>query len=177
MARPRSSRRSTRSTRFRASRPSSAHRRPDASVKAQRIRHCCTGAEPCQGSPGILCARRTHSTEALGYLRQFGSLTVLNGHIHQNLAESGRERDLPYRPLDRLPAAGAGQRTLARANQRCACRKATKHTGCDERPLCGAQQYVGDRRRHARLTESRVRSGDDMCADWFSGSFPRRASY
>ena len=38
-------------------------------------------------------------------LKRFGSVTVLNGHIHQIAAEGRGERDLPHRPLDRLPPA------------------------------------------------------------------------
>ena len=44
--------------------------------------------------------------QALSYLKRFGSVTVLNGHIHQIAAEGRREHDLPHRPLDRLPPAG-----------------------------------------------------------------------
>ena len=45
--------------------------------------------------------------QALSYLKRFGSVTVLNGHIHQIAPEGRREHDLPHRPLDRLPPAGA----------------------------------------------------------------------
>ena len=41
------------------------------------------------------------------YLKRFGSVTVLNGHIHHH-AEGRGQRHLPHRPLDRIPAAGAG---------------------------------------------------------------------
>ena len=48
--------------------------------------------------------------QALAYLKKFGSVTVLNGHIHQIDAEGGRQRDVPHRALDRVSAAGARER-------------------------------------------------------------------
>ena len=42
--------------------------------------------------------------QALAYLKRFGSVTVLNGHIHQ-ICRRWRATHLPHRALDRLPAA------------------------------------------------------------------------
>ena len=45
--------------------------------------------------------------EALSYLKRFGSVTVLNGHIHQDGAEGGRQCLLSYGDIDRVSAAGS----------------------------------------------------------------------
>jgi len=47
---------------------------------------------------------------ALGYLKRFGSVTVLNGHIHQIIPEGRRQSHLPYRGIDGISPAGAGHR-------------------------------------------------------------------
>jgi plastocyanin len=54
--------------------------------------------------------------QLLAYLRRFGSVTVLNGHIPQ-IVQSRRQRDLPHRALDRLSAARARRRRGARSAQ------------------------------------------------------------
>ncbi len=44
----------------------------------------------------------THDgAQALGLLKRFGSVTVLNGHIHQIAQKVEGQHDLPHRPLDR----------------------------------------------------------------------------
>ena len=48
------------------------------------------------------------SAQALKLLARFGSVTVLNGHIHQLMQKVEGAVSFPHRPLDRLPAAGAG---------------------------------------------------------------------
>ena len=55
--------------------------------------------------------------QALGLLKRFGSVTVLNGHIHQIMQKVEGNVDLPHRPLDRLPAAGARHGALARPDE------------------------------------------------------------
>ena len=55
--------------------------------------------------------------QALSLLRRFGSVTVLNGHIHQVHAEGRGHGRLPHRPLDRIPAARAGQRAKPGADE------------------------------------------------------------
>ena len=48
---------------------------------------------------------------ALGYLKRFGSVTVLNGHIHQIIQKV--EGNVTFHTADRrLPAAGAGTAPL-----------------------------------------------------------------
>ena len=44
---------------------------------------------------------------ALGYLKRFGSVTVLNGHIHQVIQKVEGNVTLQHRLFDRLSAAGA----------------------------------------------------------------------
>jgi len=51
------------------------------------------------------------SEQALSLLKRFGSVTVLNGHIHQVDAESRRQRHVPHGDVDGFPATGAGQRS------------------------------------------------------------------
>ena len=46
---------------------------------------------------------------ALGYSKRFGSVTVLNGHIHQIIQKRG-QRDL-HGGVDSIPTAGAGRRS------------------------------------------------------------------
>ena len=57
------------------------------------------------------------AARALAYLKRFGSVTVLNGHIHQVHAEGRRQRHLPHRALDRLSAAGARHCAIARTDE------------------------------------------------------------
>ena len=46
--------------------------------------------------------------EAISYLKPFGSVTVLNGHIHQVDPEDRGQRHLPDGDVHGLPASGAG---------------------------------------------------------------------
>jgi 3',5'-cyclic-AMP phosphodiesterase len=45
--------------------------------------------------------------EALSYLKRFGSVTVLNGHIHQVVQKVEGQRRLPYRDVDGVSSARA----------------------------------------------------------------------
>ena len=45
--------------------------------------------------------------QALTYLKKFGSVTVLNGHIHQVMQKVEGNVVVPHRAFDRIPAAGA----------------------------------------------------------------------
>ena len=47
------------------------------------------------------------SEQALTLLKKFGSVTVLNGHIHQVLQKTEGEHHVPHRLLDSLPATRA----------------------------------------------------------------------
>ncbi len=57
------------------------------------------------------------SAQALDQMKGFGSVTVLNGHIHQVMQKGRRQRHLPHRALDRIPAAGARYGALARPDE------------------------------------------------------------
>jgi len=46
-----------------------------------------------------------NAARALGYLKRFGSVTVLNGHIHQIMQKVEGNVTFPHRLVDRLPAA------------------------------------------------------------------------
>ena len=50
---------------------------------------------------------------ALDYLKRFGSVTVLNGHIHQVMQKVEGNVAFHTALLDRVPAAGAGHRAVA----------------------------------------------------------------
>ena len=54
---------------------------------------------------------------ALDYLKRFGSVTVLNGHIHQVMQKVEGNVTFHTAHVDRLPAAGARHRALARADE------------------------------------------------------------
>jgi 3',5'-cyclic-AMP phosphodiesterase len=73
--------------------------------------------------------------QALGHLKRFGSVTVLNGHIHQALQKVEGKDDVSHRSLDRLPPAGprtcAGSRTVEGRG----ARQAPGVAGTDERDL------------------------------------------
>ena len=55
--------------------------------------------------------------QALTLLRRFGSVTVLNGHIHQVMQKVEGNVRLPHRALHRVSAAGAGHRAVAGADE------------------------------------------------------------
>ena len=84
--------------------------------------------------------------QALGYLKRFGSVTVLNGHIHQILQKVEGNVTLPHRPVHRLPPAAAGHGALAGADQERARRQAAQPAGPDERELRPGRQGPGGHR-------------------------------
>ena len=47
------------------------------------------------------------SAQALGYLKRFGSVTVLNGHIGQGNPEGRRQRHVPHRHVNGVSTATA----------------------------------------------------------------------
>ncbi len=55
--------------------------------------------------------------QALGFLRRFGSVTVLNGHIHQVVKKGGRKHHIPHRDVDGLPPTRARHRAEARPDE------------------------------------------------------------
>ncbi len=56
--------------------------------------------------------------QALALLARFGSVTVLNGHIHQLMQKIEGNVTFPHRAFDGFPAAGTGQRAVARTQAR-----------------------------------------------------------
>ena len=63
------------------------------------------------------------TAQALALLKRFGSVTVLNGHIHQVMQKVEGKRDVPHGPLDGLSPTGAGQRPPR--GQSATCRRAS----------------------------------------------------
>ena len=53
------------------------------------------------------------SEQALSYVKRFGSVTVLNGHIHQTMQKVEGNVRVPYRHVDGLSATGARHRPRA----------------------------------------------------------------
>ena len=61
----------------------------------------------------------TDGAQALDLLKGFGSVTVLNGHIHQIDAEDRGEHHVPHRAFDGLSATRAGHCAEGRARWSC----------------------------------------------------------
>ena len=55
------------------------------------------------------------SEQALSYVKRFGSVTVLNGHIHQIMQKI--EGFVPHRDVDRFPSTCAGNSSLGRTHE------------------------------------------------------------
>ncbi len=91
------------------------------------------------------------SAEALKLLTRFGSVTVLNGHIHQIDAEGRGQRHLPHCALNRLSAARTWHSTLARP-QTSPSGTIAFSLGCLQ-CHAGARQYTA---RNHRLYFSRI---------------------
>ena len=53
------------------------------------------------------------SAQALSYLKRFGSVSVLNGHIHQVMQKVEGTRHVPHGHVDRLPATRARHGAVA----------------------------------------------------------------
>ena len=89
------------------------------------------------------------SALALGLLKRFGSVTVLNGHIHQILQKV--EGNITFHTaLDRVPATRAGQGRIAGPNQDRRGRQAQGNVGRLAGQLRRGSAVVGDRRHDAR---------------------------
>ena len=57
------------------------------------------------------------SAQALSLLKRFGSVTVLNGHIHINHAKGGGQRHFPHCGVNGLPATSSGSGVVGGANE------------------------------------------------------------
>ncbi len=83
--------------------------------------------------------------QALSYLKRFGSVTVLNGHIHQVQQKIEGQCQFSYRHVHRLSATTPGYRTIARPDE--SPRGQTPHcAGVDQRQLCPGREIAGRRR-------------------------------
>ena len=104
---------------------------------------------------------------ALGYLKRFGSVTVLNGHIHQIMQKV--EGNVTFHTaVDRISAAGARNRPLARADEGAGRAVAQIPRGA-HRQLCPRQRRSAliDRRRSAPEEQRHVvpkAAGPQACA-------------
>jgi 3',5'-cyclic-AMP phosphodiesterase len=83
--------------------------------------------------------------QALALLKRFGSVTVLNGHIHQIMQKIEGK-------VDGVPARAAGER-LTGPRPGCARGEAARRAGSVPGILRGHQQLPGHRRSHARMSE------------------------
>ena len=68
----------------------------------------------------------TDSERALGYLKRFGSVTVLNGHIHQVLQKGRRQCDLSHCDVYCIPTASTWSCAVAWSVE-CVGRKTPQH--------------------------------------------------
>ena len=76
------------------------------------------------------------SAQALSYLKKFGSVTVLNGHIHQTMQKVEGKRDFPYRLFNCLRTTRTGQsrRSWTYEGPRRAVTKPSGYNRCQLRP-------------------------------------------
>ncbi len=84
------------------------------------------------------------SAQALALLRRFGSVSVLNGHIHQILQKVEGNITFPHRPLDGLPAAGARHGRITWPDEKYRRGKAAELSRNHPGGLCGAHRDAGD---------------------------------
>ena len=89
-----------------------------------------------------------------GALQRFGSVTVLNGHIHQIVQQGRRQHHLPYRALDRLSAAGRRRWARTRTAES-AAGSARGHAGLQQSHDQGRSSRV--QRHDARLNSFNTR--------------------
>ncbi len=91
------------------------------------------------------------SAQALALFKRFGSVTVLNGHIHQTLQKVEAECALPHCVLYCVPAARAGHRAVARTDDgRCGqTEKRARHLQRHVRAGCATRSRSWIRRSTA----------------------------
>ena len=92
-------------------------------------------------------------TRALAHLKRFGSVTVLNGHIHQIMQKVEGNVTFQHRALHRLPAARPRRRPRAGSHEG-AGRGAAGHAGSPRGHLHAGQGPAGGGGRLARVDRS-----------------------
>ena len=85
------------------------------------------------------------SEQALSYVKRFGSVTVLNGHIHQIMQKVEGKVSFHTRDVDRFPSTCAGNSSLSRTHEG-ASRPVAAGVGYHGRELCGQRAQPGNRR-------------------------------
>jgi len=85
------------------------------------------------------------SERALGYLKRFGSVTVLNGHIHQVLQKVEGNVTFHTAIVHRFPAGRTRRCAVARPVE-CAGGKAAQHARPDKRSIQTRQNGARGRR-------------------------------
>ena len=88
--------------------------------------------------------------QALSYLRRFGSVTVLNGHIHQVMQKVEGNVAFHTALLHGISAARARQRAGSRPDQGVSVRQAALRPGGQDGPAGSRACAPGDRRHAAR---------------------------
>ena len=96
-------------------------------------------------------------SEALSYLKRFGSVTVLNGHIHQVVQKVEGKCQLSHGDGDGVSAAYTGSCRRARADGG-SSRQAGERAGCDEGEGGSGEESPGGRRLDA--------GGDGLMRVW-----------
>ena len=95
---------------------------------------------------------------ALGYLKRFGSVTVLNGHIHQIIQKVEGNVTFHTAEFDGIPAAGAGDRSRSWADEGRARRGIAQVPRYTDSQLCPRQGRSRADRQHARRLRGRPMS-------------------
>ena len=95
------------------------------------------------------------SEQAFAMMKRFGSVTVLNGHIHQVMQKVEGQREVPHRDVDGVSAACPRCGPLARAHESLGRSLAERpwHHGCEFRR---AETRVGGRGRHSLRYDRRT---------------------
>ena len=81
------------------------------------------------------------SAQALSYLKRFGSVTVLNGHIHQTMQKVEGNVTFPHRDFDGIPATASGSGAFAGADESSG-RAVAQPAGSDRRELTCKERHA-----------------------------------
>ena len=95
---------------------------------------------------------------ALGYLKRFGSVTVLNGHIHQIIQKVEGNVTFHTADFDGIPAAGAGDRSRSWADEGRPRRGVAQVPRHPDSQLCPRQGRSRPDRQHTRRLRGKVMS-------------------
>jgi len=100
------------------------------------------------------------SAQALSYLKRFGSVTVLNGHIHQTLQKV--EGNVTFHTAFSTAFPSRNRVRRLRGTDEGPGRAASEHVGPDKRELCSGQtlssgyRLYSSRRPSARTSQVRI---------------------